>query len=574
MKRKKVIVLALILMFIFSSQAFALKDNFDIIVVNSEDWIDVYSGIMYANLVGKPFNFITSREHSTRLPSLIGSKNVYLIESEKLPFVMGYKDTLEGRGFSVEEKISEGGKNLNLELARDLDINNFVIIDDTYGYNAISVCPYAVVSKSYVLFADEENVDDIYNFLKNKRAKILIYGYLDKEVMEKLKEFEPEVIDYGDKFDNNIEMVKKYRRIRPVDQVTLTSGDFMELGLMRGTEPILFIGRDSVPEQVVDYVRSSGIKVGVLIGNELIRSAQSLKAKTGISIFLKFGQGSGSGAGSAAVRDLDLLYLPSYPLNVTVKDVAFNILTSDLEVVYKNEADTFSYFKSSIKVYVDDELVQTVGEKEPVLIGAREEIGSTYPVDLSGYDLGASKLKADIFLQYGESKKSMERALEEELDINMVEIKDLSDIEIVDLSYDRDKNLLTLEIKNKGPSCYVKPTLTLTIDGDKMSIGGKDTYPINEKVTKDISFDAELSDEDLRANENVRVEILYGERENFLVNSISQDIALKVKGKGDLSSLFYPAIILILLTVIVFLLILVLRKKGRGEEKKGLGKTQ
>jgi len=574
MKRKKVIILALILMFIFSSQALALKDNFDIIVVNSEDWIDVYSGIMYANLIGKPFNFITSREHSTRLPSLIGSKNVYLIESEKLPFVMGYKDTLEGRGFSVEEKISESGKNLNLELARDLDINNFVIIDDTYGYNAISVCPYAVVSKSYVLFADRENIDDIYDFLKNKRVKVLIYGYLGEGVMEKLEEFEPEVIDYGDKFDNNIEMVKKYRKIRPVDQVTLTTGDFMELGLMRGAEPILFIGKDSVPEQVVDYVKSSGIKVGVLIGNELIRSAQSLKANTGISVFLKFGQGSGAGAGSAAVRGLDLLYLPSYPLNVTVRDIAFNILTNELEIIYKNEVDTFSYFKPSINVYVDDELVQTVGEKEPVLIDAKEESGSTYHIDLSEYDLGASKLKADVFLRYGESKKSMERTLEEELDINMVEIEDLSDIEIVGLSYDKDKNLLTLEIKNKGSSCYVKPTLTLTINGDKTTVGGKDTYPINEKVTKDIIFDVELSDEDLRVNENVRVEILYGERENFLINNIGQDMALKVKEKGDLSSLFYPAIILLLLIVIVFLLVLVLRKKGKGGEKKGLGKTK
>ncbi len=574
MKRKKVIILALILMFISSSQALALKDNFDIIVVNSEDWIDVYSGIMYANLVGKPFNFITSREHSTRLPSLIDSKNVYLIESEKLPFVMGYKDTLEGRGFSVEEKISESGKNLNLELARDLDINNFVIIDDTYGYNAISVCPYAVVSKSYVLFADEENVDDIYDFLKNKRVKVLIYGYLNEEVMGKLKELEPEVIDYGDKFDNNIEMVKKYRQIRSIDQVTLTTGDFMELGLMRGAEPILFIGKDSVPEQVVGYVKGSGIKVGVLIGNELIRSAQSLKAKTGISVFLKFGQGSGAGAGSTAVRGLDLFHLPSYPLNVTVGDIAFNILTNELEIIYKNEVDTFSYFKPSIKVYVDDELVQTVGEKEPVLIDAKEERGSTYPVDLSEYDLGASKLKADIFLQYGESKKSMERTLDEELDINMVKIEDLSDIEIVDLGYDKDKNLLTIGIKNKGSSCYAKPTLTLTIMGDKTTVGGTDIYPITEKVIKNINFDVELSDEDLRANENVRVEILYGERENFLINSIGQGIALKVKEKGDLSSLFYPAIILLLLIVIVFLLVLVLRKKGKGEEKKGLGKTK
>ncbi|MCK4491047.1 MAG: hypothetical protein KAU03_00380, partial [Candidatus Altiarchaeales archaeon] len=465
--------------------------------VNSEDWVDVYSAIMYANLIGKPFNFITSREHSARLLSLISSKNVYLIESGKVPFVMGYKGTLEGKGFSVEDMISSDGKTLNLELAGYLDTNNFVVIGDTYGYEAVSVCPYAVVSKSYVLFADKENVEDIYDFLKGKGAKILIYGHLDEKIRERLEEFEPEVIDYGDKFDNNIEIVKRYREIRSVDQVTLTSGDFMELGLMKGMEPILFIGKESVPEQVVAYVKSSGIKVGVLIGNELTRSAQLLKARTGVSVFLKFGQGSGTGAGSAAIRDLDLLYLPSYPLNVTVKDIAFNMLTSKLEVIYKNEVDAFSYFKSSIKVYVGDELVQTVGEKEPVLIDAKKERGSAYSVDLAGYDLRASELKADVFLQYGENKKSMERKLEEELDIDLVEVEDLSDIEILALAYDKDKDLLILKLKNNGLSCYVKPILTLTIKGDEMTIGGMDAYFINEKVAKDISFEVELSEEDL-----------------------------------------------------------------------------
>jgi hypothetical protein len=565
MKRRLCITLALVCIFVLGSQAIALENDFDVLVVNSDDWIDVYSGIMYANLAGKDFNFITSREHSTRLPSLISGDAIYLVESDKVPIVMGYKSTLEGKGFSVEERISTGGKTHNLELAEDLDVDSFVIIDDAYGYNAISVCPYAVLSNSYVLFVDEDNIDETCSFLRDKDAKILIYGHLPEGVMNRLEEFNPEVVDLGDKFDNNIEIVKRYREIKDVDQVTLTSGDFMELGLMRGNWPILFIGKDSVPDQVSDYVKSSGITVGELIGNELTRSAQLLKASTGISIFLKFGQGAGAGAGSASIRDLDLFILPTYPLDVTVKDISFNMLTNELEVVYKNDVDVFSYFKSSITVYVDDDVVQTVGERESVLIDAKEEIGSTYSLDLSGYDLKKSKLRADIFLQYGESTKSMERTLENGSDIVLVEIVDQSDIEITDLIYDKDKNVLTLRIKNKGPSSYVKPVLALVEETAVYSIG--------EKATRDIDFDLELSDDDLRVNEKVSVEVSYGERENFLIKSMEQEMVLRVIGGGsDLSSLMYPAMILLLLIVIVALLMRPKRKEDTGE--KGLGKSR
>jgi hypothetical protein len=567
MKRQGIIILALIS--ILSSHALAQENDFDILVINSWDWIDVYSGIMYANLVNKPYNFITSREQSTRLPTLISGDKIYLIESEKRPFVVGYKSILEGKGFSVEERTSVGGKTLNLELAGEIDTKNFIVVDDTYGYNAISLCPYAVASKSYVLFVDEENIEDVYSLLKNKEANILMYGHLNEKVIERLREFKTETIDYGDKFDNNIEIVRRYRQTTPVDQVTLTSGDFMELGLMKGSEPILLIGKDSVPEQVVDYIKTSGIKVGVLIGNELTGSAQSLKAQAGISVFLKFGQGSGAGAGSASIRDLDLYQLPSYPLNITAKEVAFNIHTSELEITYKNEVDTFTYFKSSIEVYAEDELIQTVGEKEPVLIDAREEQGSTYPLDLSGYDIKTVGLKANVFIQYGESKKSMERTLEKELNINLVEIEDLSDIEAGELSYDKDKGLLILEVKNKGPSCHVKPALTLTVDGDETIVSGDTgTYALEEKSTRDISFEIELSEGDLKANEKVRVEILYGERENFLINSITQDLALKVEGGGDLTPLIYPTIILLLLIVIAVLL-MAPRRKRKVEEEEG-----
>ena len=79
---------------------------------------------------------------------------------------------------NVEEFVSN---NINIDLAKELnkefEINKFVIVDDTYGYNAISAVSYAMVDKYYVLFANKENILDIQKFLSEVNPeKIIIFG--------------------------------------------------------------------------------------------------------------------------------------------------------------------------------------------------------------------------------------------------------------------------------------------------------------------------------------------------------------------------------------------------------------
>jgi hypothetical protein len=377
---------------------------------------------------------------------------------------------------------------------------------------------------------------------------------------------DPETIDFGDRFDNNIEIVRKYRAISPIDQVTLTSGDFMEAGLMAGAEPILFIGADSVPDQVAEYVKAGGIRVGVLVGNDLVASAQSLKSKTGISVFLKFGQGAGSGATSMEVRNLDFYYLPNYPLNVSVSDVGFNSATSELEVTYKNNADAFAYVKPTVKLYVGEELAQTVGESEPILIEARGESGSSYEVNLSEYTIQGTELSANVFVQYGESKKSLEKSLDSDLAVEVVKFRDESDVEVVKVTYQPKNEKLVVSIKSLGPDCYVRPSVRIFQGGEEKILDAPVTK-LPSGATKDFRFDVALSEDDLRDYEQVPVTIAFGERENFLLSKLLFLKRLEVASDFDLTSVAYPAAVALLLLVVAVLL-LQLRKKNAGEEKE------
>jgi hypothetical protein len=52
---------------------------------------------------------------------------------------------------------------------------------------------------------------------------------------------------------------------------------------MSGEYPTLFIGTNNVPDEIRNYIKSSNIEVGVLIGNELVGSATTVRRETGIS---------------------------------------------------------------------------------------------------------------------------------------------------------------------------------------------------------------------------------------------------------------------------------------------------
>ena len=212
------------------------------VISNSADWKDVYSTTIYANLRDLPNSFLTSTRHSTLILYGIPTSQEYIqvVTGNANPYIVGYEDILKSRGYSnAEELIFD---EVNLELARLLpNINRYVVVDPSYGYNALSAAPYAVAANYYVLFAEENNIDDVVDFLDDQGVDdMLLLGQLDREVKEALAQYDPEVINAGDRFDNNIEMVKKYLNVKDTRQAILTNGEFMEAGIMSGADAVSF----------------------------------------------------------------------------------------------------------------------------------------------------------------------------------------------------------------------------------------------------------------------------------------------------------------------------------------------
>jgi len=328
MQKKKVVLSAIFLMSFLFAVSIAYAAEPGQVIVNSEDWKDVYSTMLYGSLSGRSVNFLVSNKHATLiLEAIPQNTHLWAISSKKVPFVAGYKAIMESKGYSAEEFTYD---NVNLEIAKLLDVQNFIVMDDSYGYNAISAAPYAVVTNSYVLFSDRANIGEVARFLEGRQVKkMLIYGHVDREVKDALSTYNPEIINKeGDRFLNNIEIVKRYKQIKGANQVILTNGEFIEKELMSGAEPVVFIGTNNVPNVIRDYIKGSDIQVGVLIGNELVGTATFIRRQLGISVFVKFAQGARAQKGAISqVEALDMFYLPVYTLNLEVVSLRYNQAT-------------------------------------------------------------------------------------------------------------------------------------------------------------------------------------------------------------------------------------------------------
>ena len=561
MKKILVLVLAIFVLGIGTVSAQPAGAEAEQIVINSADWIDVYSATCYANLNGQDSKFVTSPAQGKILSSVLDrSKPVHLIQSAEEPIIAGYKNYLESEGFTVSTvTTSDSGKKLNIELAKKIDTTKFIILDDSYGYNALSVGAYSVASKSVVLFADSDNIDEVYDFLRGRTRtpEIINYGHVDRAVREKLSEFNPEIIDHGDRFEDNLAIVDKFVHLKPSTQVVLTNGEFIEEAIMSGREPVIFIGRDVVPEEVVEYVKGSDFKTSVVIGNDLIGAADRLKDQTDISIFIKFGQGRATEGGFALPEPLDMFYLPRYELSLDIVSGNYNVKTKTVEIIYQNVGETGAFAKATnISIFATNETIATgVGDEEPFFITAKTKFGGVYKTDLTEW--ADKELRAHVYLEYGESRKSLTEVVEKDIIFGTVEFEDRSELSVTGVKYDTRLERLMLDLKNPAlnAACYAEAEVELKIEGESEYVRFESTPgPAEIQDEAALSTRIKLTPADLAENPTVKVHLRYGERPDLRIKSLDAEYPLRVVSGYPIAVIAAVAILAAAVTIIGLLL--------------------
>ncbi|MBW2974026.1 hypothetical protein KY346_06590 [Candidatus Woesearchaeota archaeon] len=537
----------------------------DIVLVNSDNWMDIYSGAIYSQILGKKFKFLISEKHSAKMPQYISKKDlVTVVESEKLPFMINYADTLSQQGYTVEE-IKASGRDLNIELADMAGTTSFIIVDPSYGYNAISVAPYAILTGGYVLFADKHNIDEVKDTLsKNRAQSVLVYGFVDEEVMDELKYYSPEIINMGSRYDNNIEIIRKFMQIKPTDQLTLSSGQIIEEGIFTSGNPVLFIGTTLVPDRVVKFVKTSNINFGVLIGNELTRPAKQLKESAGITVFIKFAQGSptpGTEEFFEVVKGLDLYYLPSLDPEIALAGIRYNIATKTVDVAIENKKDLQTFMKTAISVSSGDQRLVAVGDPDFEVLDGDDKRGFSYEADLLDAIAEQKELTANIYTIYGEAPNFLDKELSEKVPLLIVEKEDECEMDISGVKFDPEIQRLIITAKNKaGVDCFVDANIVdLIIDDEPKTAALKESVLVKKGQTAELMIKQRMTPVDLEDNKQVTARLYYGEDAGFLFKKSEKTVTLQVIGQG-INSMY---ILIGVLAVVIIVAIAWFVKKRR-----------
>ncbi len=549
----------------------------ELVISNSADWQDVYSSMIYAALNNYDNKFLVSLRHSEILiPLLDKEQKIIVVESDQKPYAKNYESRLDSLGFDVDTIKVGGGSRGNLYIANLLkDVKNFIVVDPTYGYSAVSVAPYAYLSKSFVLFADKDSIDSVASFLKSRKpSKLLLYGDLDKEVYEKLSQFSPEVINNGNRFKDNIAIAEKYRVSMNPKQAVLTNGEFLENEIIfsgKFKEPVIFVGKSNVPDYVIDYIKNAGYSVGVLIGNDLLPSGQMVKDKAGIKLFVKFGKGvAQQDSPYAPVEGLDIFPLPRVDLDLAFVSLKYNKATKQLELVLKNNKDVKTYLKPSLGIIVNGKLIKTVGSDSAELIGKSETKGFVFDVDLSKYV--NDKIDVDVFVPFGAYRDALEFALTLKVPLQMIEVKDSCVMDITDLKYIKSIQRFVVTVKS-NKACFADAMLIdLIVDDEPITVEMPGVERVNAGLS-DLRIKQRMNDVDLADNPKVRTRVNYGSREDVLVKSVEKVMPLRVfktenevtaPEGGFLSGVMSNKLTVpILLLLILLLLLLLLWRRGK-----------
>ena len=507
---------------------YAQQDQKQVYLVNSRDWKDVYSVLEFGRTQKINSVFMTSERHIDTVLNDFNPQEVTItvFSSEDQPWVKTVAPFVDAKGYESVERVID---DMNLELAGESNATKYLIIDDVYGYNAISVAGYANVAGYYVLFANSDNIDAITAFLQAQNVEgILIYGHVDREVRDALEGYEPQIINVnGDRYANNVEILKRFKQISDARQVVLSNGEFIEGQIMAGIDPVVFIGKGSVPKVIRDYVSSSNIDVGVLIGNELVGTATTLRRQLGISVFVKYARSARTNTGPIAqVEGLDRFLLPVYEPNLKIEKFRYNAVANQLEVMFKNVAPLSVYFSGTYTIRAGGQ-EQTIGDSEPLFIDGEKTKSVVYELDPI---LEKEQIKADAFVVYGESPNSLEWTIDDEFDVEVVDVFDESEVVIESVDFVVGRQTFVVHLKNVGPvETYVDTeAIGVLVLDEKRDFGAEEVIRIPEGDRGRSVIPTTLVEEDLQKNKKVKIRAYFGENEGVLVKVVEGEFEYKI----------------------------------------------
>ncbi len=499
-------------------------------LINSEDWKDVYSGSYYSYSQGDTPYFVRGNNLGVFNVMPYGEP-VNIIESSDTPMVTNIEQQVRAGDYEVGNVTMV--ESANLELRPD-DSENVIVVPEDYPSASLIAAPYARATDSWVLIANENNLDDISDAMENSERSVMI-GDFNRELTDTLSGTADRAITSPSRFNLSVKVAEAYMEEESTDRFLVASGDFISKDIVEGEYPVLLSGTNFLTEEVRRFMFENpdhNVTRAIMIGNQMTDVGQEIRdyniSKGGettnekVSVFVQYGQARGN----SDIYAISLFPLPTGELSLQINSTTYNPETGELLITYTNNGPNRMYQLTSFEVISHGEVIATGGDKSAVFVGGETSRTISYDTNLTVSQ--AQEAHIEFSTTYGTSPSQLDTYLTQDeqfspplrQNISVEEIQDESNVSLQSLSYLENAERFRAIVKNHGEGTAFGQVrlIDVTVSGEDTSFE-TDRREIPPGDTEKFYVNAQLDSVDIEQNEEITATLSFGENRGALVKS-------------------------------------------------------
>lgn len=509
----------------------------DINIINSDDWVDVYSVMLKSEHQGRQALFVSS-DSTTGFAKLLDPQDtLHLYTSALTPYIDNLGSQLQATGFDVIQE--DAVTNFNYDL--DINTGNYILISLDNPRLASAVAPLAIQTESWVFIVDKENAKDIAKKIR-KADNVIAVGNFGRDVLKEIQPHFTEWINNKDIFDDSHDIARK---IGVGDTVILTDGSFIETEFFASSNPVLLSGPTRLFSKTFAFLEEQGVQAVVIVGNQLAAVGEQIRTQSNkdISVFIKFGQGDTKN--SASVYALSMFPVPMQRIDLGVQQAIYNPASQQLITPFKNNGNIGLYSLTTVVVKNGDEELASASLPDVVYVAGGELLPLQFSMNLPLEELDENTI-VEFYTSYGITPTGLDRFLTQD-DIHgkpytlPLTLQTIDDDEtllyIIDSSYYKDMNRVGITLENPTAiDTYVSVKVRdIIINGLTETVYKEDS--ISAGQTKTIYLPAKLDRIDLQENDVLDVVVTYGKDQALLLKTVQATEQFKIISGGRITGL-------------------------------------
>ncbi len=482
-----------------------------IVIVNSLDYRDVLAAAVYASAGGHTYVFATDASQAVFISH-------YYTLSAGIPIIYleGGRSVLANMAALLRES---GVKNLTIVQNRTIPTwvadqfpkNQAIVVGSQYGQDALSVAPYAALTRSPIFFVDEPSTAGplVDRLVSRGYLRVLLYGPIAHQLpassLGRLQN--PWTIDTGSRYTNNLQIAGEFLKLNPTSQVMFLSGHTFEKSMIDRRYPIVLVGSADVPAELLDFIVSQGVRTGVVFSSDagIVDGVSRIRIlRPNLSIFIKFGEGFRV---VNQTQPLMTMALPSPQIAgmLDILNVSYNIPQKVFELQVRNRGDPVSLTAEAS----NSEVGSATSSQISIASGSTTTL--SIPLDSTRAIAGRVIPNVSITVRYGEDTRLLDNIETITFsDVPLSYYNDSTSVSVTGISYSDERKAFIVQLEGNG------------------WVEGNVRFIINERPIS-LPFSAHV-----QGSASVEVKYLLTPDEQKFVNGLPADYFMRMGSRPDI----------------------------------------